>query len=114
MMARHLHEAGVAESERQAKKALCAALVRVAAALGNRPAVCRKSYIHPFVIGAYLERTFRLEAAEAEASGLRSEEAAVLAMLRALEDAAREREMTIGSTTAVIARSEATKQSRSS
>ena len=52
------------ETERQAKKALRAALVKVAAALGNTPAVCRKSYIHPSVIGAYLERRFRLETAQ--------------------------------------------------
>ncbi len=66
LMARHLSEAGAAESERQAKTLLRAALVRVAAALGNTPAVCRKSYVHPHVIGAWLERTFKLEAAEAE------------------------------------------------
>ena len=88
LMARHLHETGVAESERQAKKALRAALARVAASLGNTPAVCRKSYVHPHVIGAFLARRFTLEMAEAEASGLRPDEAAVLAMLHALEDGA--------------------------
>ena len=87
LMARHLSEAGAAESERQAKTLLRAALVRVAAALGNTPAVCRKSYVHPHVIGAWLERTFKLEAAENAATGLRAEEAAVLAMLHALEEA---------------------------
>ena len=86
LMARHLSEAGAAESERQAKTLLRAALVRVAAALGNTPAVCRKSYVHPHVIGAWLERTFQLEFAEAESSSLRPEEAAVFAMLHALED----------------------------
>ena len=88
LVARHLSEAGAAESERQAKALLRAALVRVAASLGNTPAVCRKSYVHPAVIGAWLGRTFRLEAIEDAASALRAEEAAVLAMLRALDDAA--------------------------
>ena len=86
LMARHLHEAGAAESERQAKKVLRAALVRVAATLGNTPVVCRKSYVHPHVIGAFLDRRFKLEIAEAEESGLRPHEAAVLAMLHALEE----------------------------
>ena len=66
---------------KQAKKLLRAALARVAAALGNTPAVCRKSYIHPSVIEAWLEFRFKLEVAEAGATGLRPEEAAVLAML---------------------------------
>ena len=88
LMARHLAEAGAAESERQAKKLLRAALVRVAAALGNTPAVCRKSYIHPSVIEAWLEFRFKLEVAEAGPTGLRPEEAAVLAMLQALEGSA--------------------------
>ncbi len=85
-MARRLAEAGAAESERQAKKILRAALVQVAAALGNTPAVCRKSYIHPSVIGAWLEFRFRLEVADV-GTGLRPEEAAVLAILQALERA---------------------------
>jgi DNA topoisomerase-1 len=87
MMARHLHEAGEAASERQAKMALNAALKRVAAILGNTPAVCRKSYIHPAVTDAWLARSFRLEMAEAASEGLRPEEAALLAMLSALADA---------------------------
>ncbi len=87
MMARRLHEAGEAESERQAKTALRAALVSVAAVLGNTPAVCRKSYIHPAVTDAWLARSFRLEIADGVSEGLRPEEAALLAMLSALEDA---------------------------
>ena len=87
LMARHLSEAGAAESERQARTLLRAALVRVAAALGNTPAACRKSYIHPSVISAWLDRRFVLEISETVPRGLRSEEAAVLAMLRALEHA---------------------------
>ena len=87
LMARRLGEAGAAESDRQAKKLMRAALVRVAAALGNTPTVCRKSYIHPCVTAAWLERRFKLEAAATDLLGLTPEEAAVLAMLRALEEA---------------------------
>ena len=82
LAARCLHQAGAAESGRQAKAALRAALAQVAAALGNTPTVCRKSYVHPSLIGAWLERRFKLELAEAASEGLRPEEAAVLAMLR--------------------------------
>lgn len=88
LMARRLHAAGVAESERQAKKTLRAALAEVAAALGNTPTVCRKSYIHPRMIAAYVERRFALAVGDAKASGLRPEEAAVLATLEALEEGA--------------------------
>jgi DNA topoisomerase-1 len=65
---------------------LSEAVKQVAAALGNTAAVCRKSYIHPAVTGAYLAGAFILEAVQAsgsvESTGLRAEEAAVLALLR--------------------------------
>jgi DNA topoisomerase-1 len=40
-------------SERQRKSAIVAAVKRVAAELGNTPAVCRRSYIHPAVFAAF-------------------------------------------------------------
>jgi len=42
-------------SEAQAKKNVVAAVKQVAARLGNTPAVCRKSYIHPAILDAYLD-----------------------------------------------------------
>lgn len=42
-------------SERQAKRNVVAAVKRVAEHLGNTPAICRQSYIHPHVLDAYLE-----------------------------------------------------------
>jgi DNA topoisomerase I len=65
------------------------AIEHVAARLGNTPSVCRKCYVHPDVIGAYLDGT--LAAAlerradgrtSREVSGLRPEEAAVLGLLK--------------------------------
>ena len=86
LMARSLDEAGAFESQREMKRSLRAALVRVAETLGNTPAVCRKSYIHPGLISAYEVGRFALKAAEAESeSGLRPDEKAVLALLHALE-----------------------------
>jgi DNA topoisomerase-1 len=77
------------ESESEAKKHVVEAIKQVAASLGNTPAVCRKSYIHPAVIESYYEdpalntvwdRT--KEAMIAEHGSLNRDEAAVLELLR--------------------------------
>ena len=86
LMTRFLKQSGAFESATQAKRALSAAVKQVAQALGNTPAVCRKSYIHPAISSAYLEGALVLEDAEVasgprERTGLRPEEAAVLALL---------------------------------
>lgn len=86
LMARFLNEAGAFESQRQMKRLLRTAIVRVAGALGNTPTVCRKSYVHPGLISAYEVGRFALEAeAEGETTGLRPEERAVLALPQALQ-----------------------------
>jgi len=64
LMARFLGASGQFESEAKAKRAISAAVKQVAAALGNTPSVCRKSYIHPAVTGAYLGGGFALEAVQ--------------------------------------------------
>ena len=48
-----LAEIGVAETESQKKKNIVTAIKKVAEELGNTPAVCRSSYIHPAVLDAY-------------------------------------------------------------
>jgi DNA topoisomerase I len=45
-----------AASKRQAKKNVVAAIQSVAEVLGNTPAISRKSYVHPLVIGLYVDR----------------------------------------------------------
>lgn len=50
-----LAELGPAEKERERKKNVVAALRMVAAELGNTPAICRKSYVHPIVLARYLD-----------------------------------------------------------
>lgn len=74
-----------AESERQAKKNLSAAIKEVAEHLGNTPAICRQSYIHPRVMSAYLEGELDLCVASTadQRTDLSEEEAAVLAFLKA-------------------------------
>jgi DNA topoisomerase I len=54
-----LREFGVADSERLAKKNIVNAIDQVAAQLGNTRAVCRKCYVHPAVIDAYLDGSIR-------------------------------------------------------
>ncbi|QOY93005.1 DNA topoisomerase IB [Massilia sp. UMI-21] len=89
------------DSEAQAKKNIVRAIESVAEKLGNTPSVCRKCYVHPVVLDAYLdgavleglrERTER-ELTE-ELHALQPEEAAVLALLqqRLRQEQERERE----------------------
>ncbi|MDB5792612.1 MAG: topoisomerase [Massilia sp.] len=77
------------DSETQAKKNVVRAIESVAEKLGNTPSVCRKCYVHPAVLDAYMDGAV-LEAlrerTEQELSddlhALQPEEAAVLAMLQ--------------------------------
>jgi DNA topoisomerase-1 len=54
LVARFLRETITRPNTRGAKKQVVRAIARVADELGNTPAVCRKGYIHPAVIAAYL------------------------------------------------------------
>ncbi|MDB5798946.1 MAG: topoisomerase [Paucimonas sp.] len=85
-----LREFEQVDSETQAKKNLVQAIERVAERLGNTPAVCRKCYIHPGVLDAYLDgsmlESMRQRACEELTHKLHehsAEEAAVLALLQA-------------------------------
>ncbi len=48
-----LHELGPAETETEAKRKISEAVKSVAKRLGNRPATCRKYYIHPILLDSY-------------------------------------------------------------
>ena len=70
------------------KSALVAAVTAVAAQLGNTAAVCRKSYIHPAILEAFLDRAVheswtKQNEAAAGPHGLDAEEAALLRFLAA-------------------------------
>ena len=77
------------DSETQAKKNVVRAIESVAEKLGNTPSVCRKCYVHPAVLDAYMEGAV-IEAMKErteqelteELHALQPEEAAVLAMLQ--------------------------------
>ncbi len=51
----NLVQVGPAESETATRKNVAEVVKTVAASLGNRPATCRKYYIHPVVIDAYTD-----------------------------------------------------------
>jgi DNA topoisomerase-1 len=77
------------DSEAAAKRNITAAIERVAKQLGNTVAVCRRSYVHPAVLDAYLDGSLleRLQSdvdavLRSDLPGLSPEEAAVLAFLR--------------------------------
>ncbi len=77
------------DTKAQAKRNVIAAIESVAKQLGNTRAVCKKCYVHPAVLDAYLDGTmidiFRRRAEEkmkTSLHALRSEEAAVLALLQ--------------------------------
>jgi len=84
-----LQEFEKVDSEAQAKKNVVRAIESVAEKLGNTPSVCRKCYVHPAVLDAYMDGTM-LEGLRALAEEklvedlhqLQPEEAAVLAMLQ--------------------------------
>jgi DNA topoisomerase-1 len=86
------------DSQAAAKRNVTMAIERVAGRLGNTPAICRKSYVHPEVVGAYLDgsliENLRREIEDElrqELSGLEPEEVAVLIFLqRRLETAEQE------------------------
>ena len=71
-----------------AKKHVLQAVEAVAKMLGNTPTICRKCYIHPAIFDGYLDGSLkrglkrRAEAKlKSRASGLKAEEATVMAFL---------------------------------
>jgi DNA topoisomerase-1 len=85
-----LLEIGACESEKEANKAVVDTIKRVSENLGNRPAICRKYYVHPVVIETFVAGKLEeaLEGAVEDSpdddgsGGLRRLEAQVLSLLR--------------------------------
>lgn len=53
-----LEKEATPETKAAANRIICAAIAEVAKVLGNTPAVCRKSYIHPHVLEAFAAGEF--------------------------------------------------------
>ena len=84
-----LNAQGPAENQTQAKKNIKDAIAAVAKILGNTPTVCRKCYVHPVVLDAYLDgdmieglKQKTEEALSENLDDLRAEEAAVMSFLQ--------------------------------
>ncbi len=78
------------DSEAGAKKNIVAAIESVAERLGNTPTVCRKCYVHPAILEAYIEGSMldalqkkaETEMSDGSLAALKPEEAAVVGLLR--------------------------------
>ena len=93
-----LREFAEAPSAAQAKKNVVRAVEAVAGVLGNTPAICRKSYIHPAVLDCYMDgsiaRTVKASlpaAMRKTASKLKADEVAALRILHCARPAASRR-----------------------
>jgi DNA topoisomerase-1 len=84
LAAQALAAAEAFKSQREAKRNVVRAVESVAKRLGNTKAVCRKCYIHPAILDAYMDgatiQTIKARARLARAT-LNSEEAAVVGMI---------------------------------
>jgi DNA topoisomerase-1 len=94
LAARLLREYEQVDSEARAKKNVVAAIEEVAKQLGNTRAVCRKCYVHPAVIDAYMDgtmiKTVAQRARAVKAVGkLTAAETAVLGLLQRLSTSAK-------------------------
>jgi len=87
--ASELWRLGPFESETEARKNVVTAIKATAQSLGNTPAVCRRSYVHPAIIEAYLAGSlipkldeWKNKTRSTSSGRLRSTEAAVLRFLK--------------------------------
>jgi DNA topoisomerase I len=86
---RYLRVCEAPSSATAGKRTVSSAIKSVAHDLGNTPAVCRRAYVHPVVLNAYLEGSLGPEAGRAEANlthGSSEEERCVLALLKRRAD----------------------------
>jgi DNA topoisomerase I len=84
-----LREFPPVSSQRAAKKNITSAIESVACLLGNTPAVCRKCYVHPEILEAYIAgdtagRARKAKPAPETIPGLRADENTVLSLLQRL------------------------------
>jgi DNA topoisomerase-1 len=76
-----LCECEAADTKKLQKQQLKDAIESVASRLGNTPTICRKCYIHPEVLDAFVQGELALAMKEPVEGELKAEEAAVLAFL---------------------------------
>jgi DNA topoisomerase-1 len=86
-----LREVPPSGTKRETERCVNMAIEAVAGLLGNTPAVCRKSYVHPGVVDSYRDGTMatvanRRSRSSARVAGLRADEIALLILLRYLQN----------------------------
>ncbi len=88
LAARELDAAGPSTAATASKRAIVSAVKTVARQLGNRPATCRKYYVHPAILDAYADGSLfetmaqgREQQAAYEGHGLRAEEYSVMVII---------------------------------
>jgi DNA topoisomerase-1 len=82
LVAQALLKCAPVENVRYARKNVTAAIAEVAGRLGNTPAVCRKAYVHPAIVAAYVEGELPRSLRRRVSRGpLRRDEAQVLRLL---------------------------------
>ncbi len=91
LAARHLDEYQAVESPAAAKAACTDTIAGVARRLGNTPAICRKCYIHPAILAAFLDEKQldlwkKISGTVKERDGLSRLEVAVLQYLATVSD----------------------------
>jgi DNA topoisomerase I len=89
LAAKVLRELDPCDSDARRKKAIVGAVKEVASHLGNTPAICRRSYIHPAIIDGYIDGTLlqgladeTLQRLDEDSNGMKPEEATVATFLR--------------------------------
>lgn len=75
-------------SKKEARQTINRALANVSRQLGNTPAICRKSYVHPMVLHSFLDGTLERFLESTNPSDLEEAESVALAFLRHVEDTA--------------------------
>ena len=88
-----LAEIGPARSATEAKRNVALAMRVVASELGNTPAICRSSYVHPIVIGRYLDdgETIAIRPAAQRKGGVLAHSPEERALIAFLDEHFRER-----------------------
>jgi DNA topoisomerase-1 len=99
---------GPASSPAEGTRTVNRALRAAAQTLGNTLAVCRKSYVHPGVVDAYLADALLPRRLARRVEGLRAAESRTLALLRTLRAPAPRRRRTRARRAAFAAESRAT------
>ena len=81
----HLSEMDAAKDEKTAKRNISEAIKAVANELGNTPAVCRSSYVHPFMLELYEQGELHKRAAKVKSEaprGLKKDEFLTLELIK--------------------------------